>query len=180
MYSWPVATMFCEKLLTRRDIAENLEDQEQVLFGWDLVLLESWWVCYSVLSWKVIVHRKVRRIQRSLHANTVWREIHLKIVFTSFESCYSKEKCKLFSWQFIWVFCQYFEVCSEKETYNFRMPELSFRFHGASSGSYGIGPWEGKQIGKWRRAMKISWSYHLDWSIRGVLRVRIPKVRHCW
>ena len=26
MYSCPVATMFCEKLLTRRDIAENLED----------------------------------------------------------------------------------------------------------------------------------------------------------
>ena len=68
------------------------------------MLLESWWVCYSVLSWKVIVHRKVWRIQRSLHANTVWREIHLKIVFTSFESCYSKEKCKLFSWQFISVF----------------------------------------------------------------------------
>ena len=45
------------------------------------MLLESWWVCYSVLSWKVIVHRKVWRIQRSLHANTVWREIHLKIVF---------------------------------------------------------------------------------------------------
>ena len=179
MYSWPVATMFCEKLLTRRDIAENLENQERVLFGSDLVLLESWWVCYSVLSRKVMVHRKVRRIQRSLHANTVWREIHLKIVFTSFESCYSKEKCKLFSWQFIWVFLPIF--------WSF-LWEGNLQFPNART--LVSLPWgvlrliwhrtlKGKQIGKWRRAMKISWSYHLDWSIRGVLRVRIPKVRRC-
>ena len=180
MYSCPVATMFCEKLLTRRDIAENLENQERVLFGSDLVLLESWWVCYSVLSRKVMVHRKVRRIQRSLHANTVWREIHLEIVFYLLWKLLFQGKNVNFSLDSSFeLFCQYFEICSEKETYNFRMPELSFRFHGASSGSYGIGPWEGKQIGKWRRAMKISWSHHLYWSIRGVLRVRIPKVRHC-
>ena len=143
MYSCPVATMFCEKLLTRRDTAENLKNQEKFYLD-SIVILCCWNKDENVIMFrcKVIFHEIVQSIQRGTPCkHTVWREFVHKIAFTSFESCCSKEKFTVFGWQFIWHISSDFQKFSFwNETHNFRMPELSFLFQGASSGSYGIGP----------------------------------------
>ena len=135
MYSCPVATMFCEKLLTRRDIAENL--RASVI-----------WIrlSFCVVGKKVKMFEKiVVSIQKLTPCNdTAWRETHRRIIFTFFESCCTNMKTLHSSiGNFIWNISPdfwYFILKKRVETYNFRMPELSLRFHGASSGSYGIGP----------------------------------------
>ena len=83
MYSCPVATMFCEKLLTRRDIAENL--RASVI-----------WIrlSFCVVGKKVKMFEKiVVSIQKLTPCNdTAWRETHRRIIFTFFESCCTNMK----------------------------------------------------------------------------------------
>ena len=84
-YSCPVATMFCEKLLTRRDIAENLRAS---VIGIRLCCwnkkMEMFW-SHNVMFEKSIV-------SSSLHASTQFEKLITKKVFTSFESCCSNMK----------------------------------------------------------------------------------------
>ena len=87
-YSCPVATMFCEKLLTRRDIAENLRATviwitlSFCVVGIKVKMLNSVW------SHKVMFEKIGGKYPEQLTPcnHTASRETHRRIIFTFFES----------------------------------------------------------------------------------------------
>ena len=145
MYSCPVATMFCEKLLTRRDIAENLRASviwirlSLCVVGIKVRMLNSVW------GHKVMFEKIVGSSLHAIKSHSLKRNSSENKFYLLWKLLHKYENFTFFYWQFHFKYFTRFLIFhpwKEVETYNFRMPELSLRFHGASSGSYGIGPCE--------------------------------------
>ena len=69
-YSCPVATMFCEKLLTRRDIAENLRASViGIRLSFCVVGIKRW-KCFEATTWCL---RKVSSAAHSMQAHSLER-----------------------------------------------------------------------------------------------------------